>query len=110
MYILCYTYPMPPKPLYHALAAISYIVLLVSTAVVAPDLFNMPDESMFYPMLALSTLVLSVSVMAFLFFYQPIVYLLDGQREKAVRFFLHTVGMFACMVVTLFLISVFVQS
>jgi hypothetical protein len=53
----------------------------------------------------LSLLVLSVSVMAFLFFYQPVVLLLDGKREEALAFFLRTVGTFAAGTILLALVT-----
>jgi hypothetical protein len=43
----------------------------------------------------LSLLVLSVALMAYLFFYQPVLMLIEGQKQKAVKLFLQTVGIFA---------------
>jgi len=92
---------MTKNPFYNALFAIAYIVVLVTIAFVGPGLLNAPQQSIFYPMLALSALVLSVALMAYLFFYQPVVMLLDGHREKAVKLFLQTVGIFAVAIVVL---------
>lgn len=100
---------MPHTPLSHALFAILYIITLVSSVFFLPELLGAPDESIFYPMLALSTLVLSVAVMAYLFFYHPLLLVLDGEREKAARFFLHTVGIFASTMVILVLGALFVR-
>jgi hypothetical protein len=58
-----------------------------------------------FPMIMLSLLVLSVSVMAFLFFYQPVVLLLDGKRDEALAFFLRTVGTFAAGTILLALVT-----
>jgi hypothetical protein len=93
---------MSPNPLYNALAAVVYIVGIVSliTFVIAPG--DGPEPSVLIPMMMLSLLVLSVAVMAYLFFYQPIIMLLDGKRQEAVKFFLNTVGIFACSIVVLF--------
>lgn len=46
---------------------------------------------------ALSLLVLSASVMAFLFFYRPVTLLLEGKRKEAVSFFILTVLAFGAM-------------
>jgi len=40
-------------------------------------------------------LTLSVAVMAYLFFYQPLLILLDGKKKAAVNLFAKTVGYFA---------------
>lgn len=105
-----YTTPMSPNPFYNALAAIAYIVILVSFMFFGP--LQGPDTadnaSIFKPMLALSLLVLSVAVMAFLFFYQPITLLLDNKREQAVKFFLQTLGTFAVGTALLAILSVLV--
>ena len=53
------------------------------------------EDSIFIPMGMLALLVLSVSVMAYLFFYQPVMLFLDGKREDAVKLFLETVAVFA---------------
>ena len=86
---------MTKNSIYNALLAIAYIVSLVSTAILIPKVFGGPEESIIYPMLGLSVFVLSVALMAFLFFYQPVVMLLDGKRDEAVTLFLKTVGVFA---------------
>jgi len=45
----------------------------------------------------LSLLTLSVAVMAFLFFYQPLLLFIEGKKKEAVNLFLKTVGIFAVM-------------
>lgn len=98
---------MTRNPFINGLFAIAYIVTLVSTAILIPRLFGGPQESIIYPMLGLSIFVLSAAVMAYLFFYQPVVLLLDGQREKAVKLFLQTMGVFAAATAVLLCISFF---
>lgn len=88
---------MTKNPLYNALLAISYIVVLVSAVNFAATHLQMMPDSLFLPMSVLATLVLSVALMGYLFFYQPVLLLLDGQREKAVTLFLQTVGIFAVL-------------
>jgi hypothetical protein len=100
---------MTSNPFYNALFAIAYIIVLVSLAFSVPRLFGFAQQSIFYPMIALAVLVLSVAVMAYLFFYQPITLLLDGQRQMAVTFFLKTVGAFAVGTVAILLVTVVVN-
>ena len=97
---------MTRNPFYNALAAITYIVTLVSTAILLPRFLGGPEESIFYPMLGLSVFVLSASVMAYLFFYQPLLMILDGKREEGVKLFLKTIGVFAIATAALLLISI----
>ncbi|MCE9541828.1 hypothetical protein K8R03_04730, partial [Candidatus Kaiserbacteria bacterium] len=82
---------------------------IVSLMVLAPRAVGGPEESIFYPMVGLALLVLSVSVMAYLFFYRPVTMLLDGEREKAVTLFLQTVGIFAVATAAVFLVSLIVH-
>jgi len=101
---------MTRNPFYNALFAIAYIVVLVSCAILGPQLLNAPQQSLFYPMLALAVFVLSAALMTYLFFYQPVIMLLDGEREKAVKLFLQTVGIFGVATVALLLIAVLVNA
>ncbi len=57
---------------------------------------NEPD-TMFAPIVALSLLVLSVATMGFLFFYRPVMLLIENKREEAIDFFLKTLGTFAVL-------------
>ena len=100
---------MTTNPFYNALFAIAYIVILVTAAINGPRLLGGPEESIFYPMLGLAVFVLSAAVMAYLFFYQPVLMLLDGKRDKAVKLFLQTVGIFAVATAALMVVSVIVR-
>ena len=69
---------------------------------------NTPD-TILDPIAALSLLVFSAAFMAFVFFYHPIVMLLDGKRHEAVRYFFTTLGTFGVlMLLTLAILSLFV--
>jgi hypothetical protein len=46
--------------------------------------------------------------MAYLFFYQPVLMLLDGKRAEAAKLFLGTVAIFAGLVVTFFVVAMFI--
>src|SRR3989344_8478518 len=87
---------MTKNPIYNALFAISYIVVLVTTVFNASNyLEGVVEETIFLPMAFLAIFVLSAALMAYLFFYQPVVWFLDGHREEGVTLFLKTMGAFA---------------
>lgn len=85
------------NPIINAFAASAYIIFVVSvmTFVTAP-LRNKPD-TFFAPITMLFMLTLSVAVMAFLFFYQPLQLFIEGKKKQAVDFFAKTVGVFAAI-------------
>jgi len=90
------------KPFLLALVAAVYIVFIVLTI----NTFSsfMPEDNLIIPMTMLSLLVLSVAVMAFLFFYEPVQLLIENRKQEALALFAKTLGFFACFVV----ISVFI--
>ncbi len=93
-------------PVLRALAAGAYIVGVVAImAYAAPP--DTPD-TIVTPIVALSLLVLSVAFMAYIFFYEPVMLLLDGKREDAVRYFFATLATFAVFVVALLLFNSFI--
>lgn len=97
---------MTRNPLYNALAASAYIVILVS-------LMNFESKvqidenvaSFIMPIIMLSLFTLSAAVMGYLFCYQPLRLFLEGEKEKAVKLFLKTVGIFG--IITLGIILVY---
>src|SRR5687767_5569810 len=102
---------MTTNPMYNALFAIAYIVALVMTVFYGSNLLEGAiEESIFLPMGFLATFVLSAALMGYLFLYQPLLLLLDGQREKGVTLFLRTVGVFAVATALLILIALIVGS
>lgn len=86
---------MSKNPLINALSASVYIILgvIIITFVTQP-LKNKPD-TFFAPVVVLSLLTLSVAVMSFLFFYQPLMLFIEGKKKEAVNLFVKTVGFFA---------------
>ncbi len=97
---------MSKNPIINAVSASAYIVLVVSTMSFATaPLRNKPD-TFFAPIVFLSVLTLSVSVMAFLFFYQPLQLFIEGKKKEALSLFGRTVGVFAivtlCALILLF--------
>jgi hypothetical protein len=98
---------MTKNPFYNALTALVYIVAIVSGMNYISGIETNENEYIM-PIIMLSLLVLSVSVMAYIFGYQPLVLFLDDKRKEAISLFLKTVGIFGGitlgMVVLYFLI------
>lgn len=86
---------MTKNPLINALSASAYIFFIVylMNAVTQP-LKDKPD-TIFAPITVLFMLTLSVAVMAFIFFYQPVMFFIGGKKKEAVNLFIKTVGIFA---------------
>lgn len=104
---LVYSDLMSKNPLINSVAASIYIILVVTVMnFVTKPLRNKPD-TFFAPVTVLFVLTLSVSVMAFLFFYQPLLLFIEGKKKEAVNLFVKTVGIFAVitMVVLILLFS-----
>ncbi len=88
---------MTKKPFINALVAAAYIFLVVTAMnVVTQPLRDKPDTFM-APVTVLFVLTLSVAVMAYLFFYQPLLMFIDGKKKEAVNLFIKTVGIFALL-------------
>lgn len=97
---------MSKNPLVNATAASGYIILVVSImTLVTRPLRDKPD-TFFAPITMLFVLTLSVTVMAYLFFYQPLLLFIDGKQKASVDLFIKTVGIFAA-ITTLVLILLF---
>jgi len=92
---------MSHNPLLRALVAELYIVAVVLVMYYAPK-FVEPVETMLAPIAFLSLFVLSAAVMGYIFCYEPIRLYLEGEKDKAARLFLTTVGFFAGVTVIVF--------
>jgi hypothetical protein len=84
---------MTKNPIYNALAALVYIIAIVLGLTYMSTIQTKIDD-LIMPIIMLSLLVLSVSVMAYIFGYQPLVLFLDNKRKEAISLFLKTVGIF----------------
>jgi len=85
------------NPIINGLSASAYIIFIVTVMTfVTQPLKNKPD-TFFAPITFLSVLTLSVAVMAFLFFYQPMLLFIEGKKKEAVSLFVKTVGIFAAI-------------
>ncbi len=78
----------------NALGAAAYIVLISSLMFNAEHWVG-PVDTVMAPIAMLSLLVLSASLMSFIFFYQPIRLYVDGDKSAAVKLLLTTIGVFA---------------
>lgn len=88
---------MSKNPIINALGASAYIFLVVSLmSFISQNLRNKPD-TFFAPLTVLSLLTLSVAVMAYLFFYQPLQLFIEGKKKDGVSLFVKTVLAFAAI-------------
>ena len=96
---------MTKNPLYNALAASGYIILLVS-AMNFESKIQMDENvaSFIMPIIMLSLFTLSAAVMGYIFCYQPLRLFLEGEKEKAVKLFVKTVGIFAIITFSIVLV------
>lgn len=86
---------MTKNPIINAFSAASYIAIVVTIInFISKTHKNTPDTA-FAPVVFLSLLTLSVTVMGYLFFYQPLQLFIDGKKKEAVNLFIRTVGIFA---------------
>lgn len=99
---------MNKKSTYHAILAAGYITTLVSFMSLIAERLQVQEDNIFMPISMLAMLVLSVAVMAYLFFYDPVLLLLDGKHPDAIKMFLGTIAVFAVLAVSFFLVAAFV--
>ena len=86
---------MSKNPFLNAFSAITYIFLVVTVMnFITRPLKDKPDTFM-APITILTMLTLSVTVMAFLFFYQPFQLFIEGKSKDSVKLFAKTVAYFA---------------
>jgi hypothetical protein len=94
------------KPFLHALGAAIYIASIVLIINYGGKLEI--RETVIIPMAMLCLFVLSVAVMAFLFFSEPAQLLMEHKKKEAAHFFVKTVGFFVCFLL-IFTILVFIK-
>lgn len=95
---------MTKNPLVNALSASAYIALVVAIIHFISQTQSEKTDSFFAPILFLSLLTLSVTVMAMIFFYQPFQLFISGKKKESINLFAKTVGIFAvftCVVLVL---------
>src|SRR5687768_7247189 len=95
---------MTKNPLLNALGASGYIILVVTVMnFVSQTQRNKPD-TIFAPITFLSLLTLSVAVMGFVFFYQPLQLFIGGKKKQAVDLFVQTIGVFGAFTAVILLL------
>ncbi len=91
---------MTKNPLLNALAAVAYIVAVSLSMFYGTQ--NLPKEdTIFAPIAALSLFTLSATIMAYVFFYNPVLLFLAGKKKEAIDLFLKTVGIFGAITATI---------
>lgn len=88
---------MNKKSVLNAFSASGYIILVVSLMNLIMQTQKDKPDTIAAPITVLSVLTLSVAVMAYLFFYQPIMLFIEGKKKLAVNHFLQTVVVFAAL-------------
>jgi len=95
------------NPLLNALAASAYIGTVVLFLHFIESVRRDTPDTILDGLGVISLFVFSAAVMAFLFFYQPALRLIDNKRSEAVTYFLQTLGIFGLItVVVLTLVSI----
>lgn len=97
---------MSKNPFLNALSASSYIVLVTAIINFASQSLSGKPDSFFAPVIFMSLLTLSVAVMAYLFFYQPLQLFIQGKKKESVDLFVKTTLFFAIFTI-IFLVLLF---
>jgi len=95
--------------LYHAILAAGYISTLVSLMTLVSETLSTQEDNIFMPITMLTLVTLSVAVMAYLFFYQPVVLLIENKRVEAVQTFLGTVAVFAGIAISFLVLALLIS-
>jgi len=95
---------MSKNPILNALSASGYIVLVVTVMTFVSQTQKNKPDTFIAPILFLSLLTLSVVVMGYLFFYQPLQLFIEGKKNKAVNLFVQTVGIFAALTIVVLIL------
>ena len=94
------------SPFINATAASVYIGAVVLFLHFIESLRHDTPDTLIDGMGAISLFVFSAAVMAFLFFYQPLLGLIEDKKGEAVSYFLKTLGIFGLItIVVLTLVS-----
>jgi hypothetical protein len=96
------------NPYVNALLAFSYVACVSTFLKYAHYLFGEQDP-VFAPIMFLSLLVLSASLMGYLMLALPLQLYLDGHKKQAVESFFHTVGTFAALTVAIWTLALILR-
>jgi hypothetical protein len=98
-------YGMTKNPYLNALVAGLYIVFVVLLITYGPTFVREKPDTIFAPMAMLSLLVFSAAFMGYVFFFQPVLMYVEGQRREAVELFTKTLGAFAAITAVVVVIA-----
>ena len=89
------------NPYLNAFMALGYVAGIVLAISKTDSIAANTPDTLLAPVTMLSLLVLSASIMAILFFYEPLRLFLENQKQQALSFLIKIVGTFACFVLIL---------
>lgn len=87
------------NPFLSAVSAAVYIGLVVTFMHFIESLRHDTPDTLLDGMGMISLFVFSAAVMAFLFFYQPALKLMENKKAEAVSYFLKTLGIFGALTI-----------
>ncbi len=90
---------MSKNPIINALSASGYITLIVTVINFISHTQKDKPDTAFAPVVFLSLLTLSVAMMGYLFFYQPLQLFIQGKKKEGVNLFVQTLGVFGIITV-----------
>ncbi|MFZ5438032.1 MAG: hypothetical protein ACOZAK_03185 [Patescibacteria group bacterium] len=97
---------MSKNPLINAFfASVVTLINFVTQYIFSVRLVDKTD-AFFTQTIVLFMIIISVIVMAFLFFYQPSMLFIEGKKKQAVNLFAKTVKIFAVFIIFLFMFSI----
>ncbi|MDD4937621.1 MAG: hypothetical protein PHX34_01165 [Candidatus Shapirobacteria bacterium] len=96
---------MTKNPFINGFTASIYIVLVVLTMNFGTKMAG-NSNSFLAPIVVISLFTLSAAVMGYIFIYQPIQLYFSGKKKAAIKLFLQTTAVFACITIV-FLIFLF---
>jgi len=89
------------SPIINAGGAVAYIGAVVLFMYFITSLRHDTPDTLLDGMGVLSLATFSAAVMAFLFFYQPVLLLIEKKQTEALAYFLKTLGIFGAIMVTI---------
>lgn len=93
---------MTKNPIINALLGALYISAVVGLISLGQLYLHDTPDTFLIPIAMLSLFVLSAVVMTSIFFYQPLMMYLDGQKKESVKLVFQTVAVFAVVTVLIF--------
>lgn len=88
---------MSKNPIINSLSAYVYILLIVTVLNYGTKLTS--NNTFMAPIAMISLFTLSAAIMAYIFCFQPLQLFLDGKKKIAVKIFLQTTALFACLTI-----------